>query len=164
MPFILRNHWVEIIGSTTPPERWQRGRVSLCGLVPRARPFSSRAFFTAPRAFLRSRPAKGPALSLRVPSRLKMLISSSLWRLPVAKSLKSCAGVTFTAPVPNLGSTRMASVMTGTLRSTKGCTRSLPWRCVYLASSGWTATAVSPSIVSGRVVATTISSSVPSTL
>ena len=42
-----------------------------------------------------------------------MLISSSSWRLPVAKSLKSCAGVTFTAPVPNLGSTRMASVMMG---------------------------------------------------
>ena len=42
-----------------------------------------------------------------------MLISSSLWRLPVAKSLKSCAGVTFTAPVPNFGSTRIASVMIG---------------------------------------------------
>ena len=42
-----------------------------------------------------------------------MLISSRLWRLPVAKSLKSCAGVTFTAPVPNFGSTRIASVMIG---------------------------------------------------
>ena len=57
-----------------------------------------------------------------------MLISSSPWRLPVAKSLKSCAGVTFTAPVPNLGSTRMASVMMGKVRSTNGCLTSLPWR------------------------------------
>ena len=59
-----------------------------------------------------------------------MLISGKSWRLPVAKSLKSCAGVTFTAPVPNFMSTRMASVMTGTLRSTKGCTSILPWKRV----------------------------------
>ena len=30
--FIFTNHCVEIIGSTTPPERWQRGSVSTCGL------------------------------------------------------------------------------------------------------------------------------------
>ena len=30
-----------------------------------------------------------------------MEISGSLWRWPISKSLKSCAGVTFTAPVPN---------------------------------------------------------------
>ncbi len=38
-----------------------------------------------------------------------MLISSSPWRLPVAKSLKSWPGVTFTAPVPNAMSTSTAS-------------------------------------------------------
>ena len=45
--------------------------------------------------------------------------------MPVAKSLKSCAGVTFTAPVPNFGSTRIASVMIGIVRSTNGWTHAL---------------------------------------
>ncbi len=161
--FMRRNHCVEIIGSTTPPDRWQRGSVSTWGLVPRARPLSARAFFTARRASLRSRPAKGPALAFMVPSRFRMLISSRPCRLPVAKSLKSCAGVTFTAPVPNFGSTRMASVTMGIVRSTNGWRTRLPWSAVYRGSSGCTATAVSPSIVSGRVVATTISASTPST-
>ncbi len=37
----------------------------------------------------------------------------------------------------------------------RGRIASLPMRCRYRSSSGWTATAVSPSMVSGRVVATT---------
>lgn len=48
----------------------------------------------------------------------------------------------------------------GILRSQKGCSAIFPFRCWYLVSVGWTATAVSPSIVSIRVVATMTSSSV----
>lgn len=47
----------------------------------------------------------------------------------------------------------------GILRSQKGCSTIFPFRCWYLGSAGWTATAVSPSIVSIRVVATITSSS-----
>ncbi len=128
--FILTNHWVEIIGSTTEPFRWLRGSVSVWGLLPRARPSSASFFLTARRASKRSRPAKGPPSSLILPSRVRMLISSRPWRLPVAKSLKSWAGVTFTAPVPNFMSTRIGSAMTGTSRSTKGCLSFLPIRCL----------------------------------
>lgn len=59
------------------------------------------------------------------------------------------------SPVPWLGSTCLASAMMGMTRLLmKGCSTNLPIRWVYLASSGWTAKAVSPSIVSRRVVAT----------
>ncbi|RUS71313.1 hypothetical protein EGW08_020921, partial [Elysia chlorotica] len=62
-------------------------------------------------------------------------------------------------PVPNSLSTNVSNTI-GILRpSSNGCCTNFPWRCAYLGSSGWTATAVSPSIVSIRVVATTISSS-----
>ena len=44
--------------------------------------------------------------------------------------------------------------MIGILRPVSGRSTVLPIRCLYRGSSGWTATAVSPSIVSGRVVAT----------
>ena len=61
--FIFTNHCVEIIGSTMAPERCERGSVSMCGFVPRARPFSSSRFFTALRATNRSSPANSPAFS-----------------------------------------------------------------------------------------------------
>ena len=76
-------------------------------------------------------------------------------RRPISKSFGSCAGVTFTAPVPNDGST-WSSATIGMLRFVSGSVTCLPIRCWYRSSSGWTATAVSPSIVSTRVVATTI--------
>ena len=44
--------------------------------------------------------------------------------------------------------------MIGIVRPVSGSSTVLPIRCLYRGSSGWTATAVSPSIVSGRVVAT----------
>ena len=63
-------------------------------------------------------------------------------------------------PVPNDMSTSSASSTIGMTRSgTNGWRTCLPWRWVYRGSCGWIATAVSPSIVSRRVVATTISSS-----
>ena len=84
-------------------------------------------------------------------------MNARLWRWPVSKSLGSWAGVTLTAPVPNLGSTSTASAMIGISRSTNGCLSSLPILAWWRGSSGCTATAVSPSMVSGRVVATTSS-------
>ena len=52
-----------------------------------------------------------------------------------------------------------SSAMIGTSRSTNGMSTLRPTIAVYRSSSGWTATAVSPRIVSGRVVATVIVSS-----
>ena len=100
-------------------------------------------------------PANGPASAFIVSSRFMMLIAGSLCRWPIAKSTGSCAGVTFTAPVPNAGST-CSSATTGIIRLVSGSAIVRPTRCRYRSSSGCTAIAVSPSIVSARVVATTI--------
>lgn len=62
-------------------------------------------------------------------------------------------GVIFSAPVPNSRST-YSSAMIAMRRPLSGTTASLPTRWRYRSSSGCTATAVSPRIVSGRVVAT----------
>ena len=67
----------------------------------------------------------------------------------------SWAGVIFRAPVPNSRST-YSSMMMGTARPTPGTMTRLPRSQEYRSSSGWTQTAVSPMMVSGRVVATTI--------
>ena len=61
-----------------------------------------------------------PPSSFTVPSSVSMLINSSSWRLPVMKSLGSCAGVIFTAPVPKDMSTSSASQMMGILRPLNG--------------------------------------------
>ena len=58
-----------------------------------------------------------------------MLIIGSLCRWPISKSLKSCAGVTLTAPVPNSMSTSLASPMIGILRPVSGSSTSLPISC-----------------------------------
>ena len=79
-------------------------------------------------------------------------------RRPISKSSGSCAGVTLTAPVPNSGST-CGSATIGIRRPDSGSSTSRPTRWAYRGSSGCTATAVSPSIVSARVVATTTESS-----
>ena len=102
---IFTNHCVEIIGSTTVSQRWhvadgvhvrlaaaREAQLLQLGLHRLARLEAIQARERA-------------ALGVDVPSTSKMLIFGRLWRLPVAKSLKSCAGVTFTAPVPNFGST-----------------------------------------------------------
>lgn len=61
-------------------------------------------------------------------------------------------------PVPKLMSTKSSKTI-GIFRSQKGCSTIFPFRCWYLGSAGWTATAVSPNMVSIRVVATITSSS-----
>ncbi len=53
--------------------------------------------------------------------------------------------------------------MTGILRPTIGRVAVLPFRAAVRGSSGWIARAVSPSMVSGRVVATTAPPGTPST-
>ena len=73
---------------------------------------------------------------------------------PISKSTGSCAGVTFKAPVPNPISTASSATI-GISRLTSGSFISFPMYLLNLSSSGLTATAVSPSIVSGLVVATT---------
>ena len=50
-------------------------------------------------------PGVGPAAALIFPSSVITSICGSLCRRPISKSLGSCAGVTFTAPVPNSRST-----------------------------------------------------------
>ncbi len=79
-------------------------------------------------------------------------------RLATSKSFTSWAGVIFTAPVPNSRST-ISSPTTGIGRFISGSRKVVPTCPAYRSSSGLTATAVSPSIVSGRVVATTTPSS-----
>ena len=68
-----------------------------------------------------------------------------------------------TQPVPNSGSACSSATIGISLFNT-GKITFLPIKCLYLSSSGLTATAVSPNYVSGRVVATSRNSSVPATL
>ena len=91
-----------------------------------------------------------------------IFINSRSCLSPIWKSLGSCAGVTFTQPVPNSGSTNLSVIMGISLRPI-GKIIYLPTKCLYLSSFGLTATAVSPSIVSGLVVATTTNSLEPLT-
>ncbi|CAM5661342.1 hypothetical protein SALBM135S_04862 [Streptomyces alboniger] len=121
------------------------------------RPSARRAPTMAERASRRSRPWKGPGTVITACSSMTAMFGRE-WRWPISKSFGSCAGVTLTAPVPNSGST-CSSATTGMVRSVSGSLICLPTRCLYRSSSGWTATAVSPSIVSARVVATTMVSS-----
>ena len=81
-------------------------------------------------------------------------MSGRLWRLPTSKSLKSCAGVTFTAPVPFSGIGVLVGDDGDQAVARAAARTCLPIRSLQRASSGCTATAVSPSIVSGRLVAT----------
>ena len=87
-----------------------------------------------------------------------MLIISRLCLFPTSKSLKSCAGVILTAPDPFSGSEYLSKII-GIGLFNIGKITNLPFKCLYLSSSGLTATAVSPKIVSGLVVAIVINSS-----
>ena len=78
--------------------------------------------------------------------------SNSLF-LPIIKSFSLWAGVTFKHPVPKSISTELSKTI-GTSLPTNGTINFLFFKFLYLLSSGFTATAVSPKIVSGLVVAT----------
>ena len=77
------------------------------------------------RATKRSRPRKSPAASFMTPPSSITTTSASPWRRPIWKSLASCAGVIFNAPVPNLGSTASSATM-GISRRTSGSTAVAP--------------------------------------
>mmetsp|Transcript_107571 Transcript_107571/g.304211 ORF Transcript_107571/g.304211 Transcript_107571/m.304211 type:complete len:201 (-) Transcript_107571:924-1526(-) len=136
-------------------DREQIPRRMACDFLPTHRPFSFNASSTFFLASKRCWPLKGPPTALIRPLSSKTLICARPCLWPHLKSLASCAGVIFTHPVPKSRST-IGSATTTILRSGKnGCTRAFPTKALYLSSSGCTATAVSPSIVSSRVVATT---------
>ena len=99
-------------------------------------------------------PLNAPKPSTTCAVSSKILMRSRPLRSPIAQSFGSCAGVVFTQPVPNSLSTCQSAKM-GISRSTSGSFTVLPTRCLKRSSFGFTATPVSPSIVSGRVVATT---------
>ena len=92
-----------------------------------------------------------------------MSITSSACLSPKTLSFSSCAGVTFKQPVPNSISTYSSSII-GMTRLHKGTIAFLPFKCVKRSSVGFIHIAVSPKIVSGRVVAIVNTSSLPSIL
>jgi len=111
-----------------------------------------------------------PCRSLMDPSGAMTLITARPWRWPICQSSGSCAGVTFRKPVENLafsssllgsGRTTCSSAMMGMTRPTIGSLTFLPTRTLARGSAGFMATAVSPSMVSGRVVATVTCSTFP---
>ncbi len=79
--------------------------------------------------------------------------AGSSWRRPISKSTGSWPGVTLMTPVPNFGSTALsATTRIVIVPSTEGTSRVWPTYFAYRLSFGWTARAVSPSLVSGRTV------------
>ena len=94
---------------------------------------------------------------------MKISIISKLFLKPISKSFSLCAGVTLRQPVPNSESTLLSPTI-GTTLLTNGTINFFPTSFLYLLSLGFTATAVSPKIVSGLVVATNINSSELSSL
>ena len=92
------------------------------------------------------------ALPVIWPSYVNVRTIGRLWRRPTSKSLGSCAGVILTTPVPFvISACSSQTIGISLLRS--GSITWQPWRCLYLGSSAFIATAVSPSMVSGLVVA-----------
>mmetsp|Transcript_73268 Transcript_73268/g.212213 ORF Transcript_73268/g.212213 Transcript_73268/m.212213 type:complete len:210 (+) Transcript_73268:704-1333(+) len=141
-------------GSTMSLDLEQRPRRIACDFFCTHKPFCLSASSTALRPSKRCWPAKGPPLPLIEPSSLNTEIISRPLRWPHLKSLTSCAGVIFTQPVPNSRSTMVSATTTIFRSGKKGCSSSFPTKALYRSSSGCTATATSPSIVSRRVVAT----------
>ena len=82
---------------------------------------------------------------------------------PKFLSFSSCAGVTFKQPVPNSTSTYSSSII-GITRLQIGTIAFLPFKCAKRSSFGLIQIAVSPKIVSGRVVAIVSVSLLPSIL
>jgi hypothetical protein len=78
----------------------------------------------------------------------------------MSKSLGSCAGVTFSMPVPKSRSTAVLCSI-GISTPDRGMATVRPVRPANRSSSGWHTRHTSPNIVSGRVVATITPSAVP---
>src|SRR5262249_62163385 len=101
-----------------------------------------------------------PAPSFFVPSRVRACTNRTPSPPPRSTYFSPCAGTPFTPPVPNVNPPASSATI-GSNRPRIGNRTCFPIRCLYRSSSGCTATPVSPSIVSGRVVATTIDSCPP---
>ena len=86
-----------------------------------------------------------------------IFINSKLFLFPTSKSLKSCAGVIFTAPDPFSGSAYSSEIIFIFLLII-GIFANLPINFFNFLFSGWMAIATSPKIVSGLVVPTVIKS------
>ncbi len=117
-------------------------------------PNSSNSFTKALEQSIVSIPINLPGISpVILPSSLITLMTSRLCFFPISKSIGECAGVTLSAPVP-ISISILSSSITGISLLAIGSKTFLPTNPLYLSSFGLTATALSPSIVSGRVVAT----------
>ena len=147
------NHCLERYGSTTAPLRSECPTEWRCFSILKHTPLSCKSAIRALRHSKRSIPLYLSACSfITAPSSITM-IRSKLWRSPTSKSFGSWAGVILTTPLPKSFST-YSSAITGISLFVTGKRTVLPIYFWYLSSSGWTATAVSPNKVSGRVVAT----------
>ncbi len=122
------NHCSEISGSIRSPERCEYGTACWWGSRATRRPSASSAATTAARASITVRPRKrsGTASVMRPSSPITDTCSSPCLR-PISKSFGSCAGVTFSWPVPNSGLTK-SSAMIGRRRPTSGWIAILPTR------------------------------------
>ena len=120
-------HWSVSHGSITASPRCACGTACVCASIFSTRPSASRSATTCLRAAKRSRPryfcrrARRSACAPGVEDVDDRQISC---RLPTSKSLKSCAGVIFTAPEPFSGS-EYSSAMIGISRPTSGSTHHL---------------------------------------
>ena len=116
----LTYHWSVSHGSMTTLERSPCGTVCVVGSIFSKRPSAAEIGDDA----LARLEAVEPAVGRRRTSLIRAwssstLICSSPCRLPTSKSLKSCAGVIFTAPVPFSGS-EYSSATIGISRPTSG--------------------------------------------
>ena len=127
--FILQNHCVEARGSTIVLHRSQCAMACVCSVIFSSSPCAFRSSATRLRAANRSIPAYAPAAALMCPLSVITSISGRLCRRPASKSLGSCAGVIFTAPVPNSRST-ISSAISGISRCISGSRIFLPARCL----------------------------------
>ena len=98
--FIFKNHCKETRGSITAPVRSDVPTLDLYSSSFSMCPASSSSLMIFFRATKRSSPTKIWARSFNFPSSVKISTTSSPCFSPNAKSLGSCAGVTFKQPVP----------------------------------------------------------------
>ena len=124
-------------------------------------PASFKSFTNFSLASNLSSPAYSPHNSFKVPSLLITINFSKLCLFPTSKSFASCAGVILTVPLPILISACLSGII-GIILPTIGMITFFPITLLYLLSKGFTATATSPNIVSGLVVAISIYSSLSS--
>ena len=151
------NHCVEMIGSTTVFERVQRGSCNLWAFVPRSRPASAIAFFTAAARLLHVQALELRAALVERAVQVQDVDLFQLVALAGGKVVEVMTGRHFHGAraerhvdQDGVGDDRHFAIHEGVLQL-------LAVQAGSVGSSGWTATAVSPSMVSGRVVATTSS-------